>query len=215
MPFFFIGIKVRPALPRAGSSEGALPLAFCQMSRTPARIARMPMPRHAGEGVSAAVEMPSRVLSPMVKAVERMRATTQGRTPERKASTPAYLSRSWMRAAMSRMMKKGGQQEDTDHSGDDGAPGQHDADGSDQVNGGDEGHAQRGAERPQHPALRRTDEGGHVDGQRAGCGLRHRDEAQKLGLREPAVEQDFLPDEGDHAVAAAEGDGTDLQKGEE
>ena len=26
---------------------------------------------------------------------------------------------------------------------------------------------------------------------------------------------DFLPDEGDHAVAAAEGDGTDLQKGEE
>ena len=32
--------------------EGALPLAFCQMSRTPARIARMPMPRHAGEGVS-------------------------------------------------------------------------------------------------------------------------------------------------------------------
>ena len=33
--------------------EGALPLAFCQMSRTPARIARMPMPRHAGEGVSA------------------------------------------------------------------------------------------------------------------------------------------------------------------
>ena len=88
--------------------EGALPLAFCQMSRTPARIARMPMPRHAGEGVSAAVEMPSRVLSPMVRAVERMRATTQGRTPERKASTPAYLSRSWMRAAMSRMMKKDG-----------------------------------------------------------------------------------------------------------
>ena len=85
-----------------------MPLAFCQMSRTPARIARMPMPRHAGEGVSAAVEMPSRVLSPMVKAVERMRATTQGRTPERKASTPAYLSRSWMRAAMSRMMKKDG-----------------------------------------------------------------------------------------------------------
>ena len=36
--------------------EGALPLAFCQMSRTPARIARMPMPRHAGEGVSAAVD---------------------------------------------------------------------------------------------------------------------------------------------------------------
>ena len=129
--------------------EGALFLTFCQMSRTPARIARMPMPRHAGEGVSAAVEMPSRVLSPMVKAVERMRATTQGRTPERKASTPAYLSRSWMRAAMSRMMKK------------------------------------------------------------------DRDEAQELGLREPAVEQDFLPDEGDHAVAAAEGDGTDLQKGEE
>ena len=31
-----------------------------------------------------------------------------GRTPERKASTPAYLSRSWMRAAMSRMMKKDG-----------------------------------------------------------------------------------------------------------
>ena len=30
--------------------EGALPLAFCQMSRTPAKIARMPMPRHAGEG---------------------------------------------------------------------------------------------------------------------------------------------------------------------
>ena len=88
--------------------EGALFLTFCQMSRTPARIARMPMPRHAGEGVSAAVEMPSRVLSPMVKAVERMRATTQGRTPERKASTPAYLSRSWMRAAMSRMMKKDG-----------------------------------------------------------------------------------------------------------
>ena len=66
------------------------------------------MPRHAGEGVSVAVEMPSRVLSPMVRAVERMRATTQGRTPERKASTPAYLSRSWMRAAMSRMMKKDG-----------------------------------------------------------------------------------------------------------
>ena len=60
--------------------EGALPLAFCQMSRTPTRIARMPMPRHAGEGVSAAAEMPSRVLNPMVRAVERMRATTQGRT---------------------------------------------------------------------------------------------------------------------------------------
>ena len=144
------------------------------------------MPRHVGEGVSAAVEMPSRVLSPMVRAVERMRATTQGRTPERKASTPSYLSRSWMRAAMSRMMKNGRKND-----------------------------AQRGAERPQHSALRRADEGGHVDSQRAGCGLRHRDEAQKLGLREPAVEQDFLPDEGDHAIAAAEGDGTDLQKGEE
>lgn len=166
--------------------EGALFLTFCQMSRTPARIARMPMPRHAGEGVSAAVEMPSRVLSPMVKAVERMRATTQGRTPERKASTPAYLSRSWMRAAMSRMMKKDGRTTPS--------------------------VAQSA---PQHPALRRADEGGHVDSQRAGCGLRHRDEAQELGLREPAVEQDFLPDEGDHAVAAAEGDGTDLQKGEE
>ena len=29
------------------------------------------------------------------------------------------------------------------------------------------------------------------------------------------MEQDFFPDEGDHAVAAAEGDGTDLEKGEE
>ena len=107
----YYGYKSAPSTAESRISpmgEGALPFAFCQMSRTPARIARMPMPRHAGEGVSAAVEMPSRVLSPMVKAVERMRATTQGRTPERKASTPAYLSRSWMRAAMSRMMKKDG-----------------------------------------------------------------------------------------------------------
>ena len=29
------------------------------------------------------------------------------------------------------------------------------------------------------------------------------------------MEQDFFPDEGDHAVAAAEGDGADLKKGEE
>lgn len=110
MPFFY-WYKTAPSTAENSiipMGEGALPLAFCQMSRTPARSARMPMPRHAGEGVSAAVEMPSRVLSPMVKAVERMRATTQGRTPERKASTPAYLSRSWMRAAMSRMMKKDG-----------------------------------------------------------------------------------------------------------
>lgn len=101
MPFFFYWYKTAPSTAESRiipMGEGALPLAFCQMSRTPARIARMPMPRHAGEGVSAAVEMPSRVLSPMVRAVERMRATTQGRTPERKASTPSYLSRSWMRA---------------------------------------------------------------------------------------------------------------------
>lgn len=66
------------------------------------------MPCHDGAGASAAVEMSSRVLRPIVRAVERIRATTQGRTPERKASTPAYLSKSWMRAAMSRMMKKEG-----------------------------------------------------------------------------------------------------------
>ena len=88
--------------------EGALPFAFCQTSRTMARSARMPMPCHDGAGASAAVEMSSRVLRPIVRAVERIRATTQGRTPERKASTPAYLSKSWMRAAMSRMMKKEG-----------------------------------------------------------------------------------------------------------
>ena len=45
--------------------------------------------------------------------------------------------------------QKGGQCEDTDHSGDDGTASQHDADGSDQVNGGDKGHAQRGAEQHQ------------------------------------------------------------------
>ena len=143
------------------------------------------MPCHDGTGVSAAVETSSRVLRPIVRAVERIRATTQGRTPERKASTPAYLSKSWMRAAMSRMMKKEGR---TTPSVAQSAP------------------STPPCEEPMK---------GHVDGQRAGGGFRHCDEAQKLGLGEPAMEQDFFPDEGDHAVAAAEGDGTDLQKGEE
>ena len=44
----------------------------------------------------------------MVTAVARMRATTQGRMPERNALTPAYCNRLWMSAAMSRMMKNEG-----------------------------------------------------------------------------------------------------------
>ena len=54
------------------------------------------------------METPSRLLRPMVTAVARMRATTQGRMPERNALTPAYCNRLWMSAAMSRMMKNEG-----------------------------------------------------------------------------------------------------------
>ncbi len=44
-------------------------------------------------------------------------------------------------------------------------------------------HAQRRAQRAPEAALRSADEGGHIDGQRAGCGLRHRNEAEELRLR--------------------------------
>ena len=44
----------------------------------------------------------------MVRAVARIIATTQGRTPERKASTPAYFIRFCSTAAMSRMMTNEG-----------------------------------------------------------------------------------------------------------
>ena len=66
-------------------------------------------------------------------------------------------------------------------------------------------------DRPRHaPAWRGADERGHVDGQRARGGLRHRHKAQKLRLRssQPWMEHG-LPDQRDHAVAAAKGDGTD------
>ena len=68
--------------------EGALPFHFCQPKWSSSRAARMPMPCQAGAGVSASVEMPSRLLRPMVTAVARMRATTQGRMPERNALPP-------------------------------------------------------------------------------------------------------------------------------
>ena len=44
----------------------------------------------------------------MVMAVARIMATTQGRTPERMASTAGYFSRLFSAAAISRMMPKDG-----------------------------------------------------------------------------------------------------------
>jgi len=67
--------------------------------KAPSPIGMILLSAVLGALLSAAVETSSRVLRPIVRAVERIRATTQGRTPERKASTPAYLSKSWMRAA--------------------------------------------------------------------------------------------------------------------
>ena len=52
--------------------------------------------------------MPSRVERAMVRAVAKIIATTQGRTPERNASTPAYFIRFRSTAVMSRMMKNEG-----------------------------------------------------------------------------------------------------------
>ena len=77
---------------------------------------------------------------------------------------------------------------------------------------GRQNDAQRGAERPRRTGLRGPDERCHIDGQRPRGGLRHRNKTQKLRLLQPAVEKHFLPDERDHAVAAAKGDGTDFQK---
>ena len=69
--------------------------------------------------------------------------------------------------------------------------------------------AERRDQRAPEAPLRRTDECGHIHGQRAGRRLRDGDKAQKLRFRQPAVGQNGLPHKGDHAVAAAEGQRAD------
>ena len=73
-------------------------------------------------------------------------------------------------------------------------------------------HAQRSHQCPRQPGLRRTNEGGHVHGQRPRGGLRHRNKTQEFALGEPAVAQHHLPHQRDHAVAAAKRQGSDHQK---
>ena len=56
----------------------------------------------------SSVVKPSSVESPIVSAVAKIIATTQGRTPDKNALTPAYFIRFCSTAAMSRMMKNDG-----------------------------------------------------------------------------------------------------------
>ena len=64
--------------------------------------------RTSGAKPPETVVKPPSVESPMVQAVARIIATTQGRTPAKKALTPAYFIRLCSAAAMSRMMTKEG-----------------------------------------------------------------------------------------------------------
>ena len=64
--------------------------------------------RISGAKPPETVVKPPSVESPMVQAVAKIIATTQGRTPARKALTPAYFIRLCSAAAVNRIMTKEG-----------------------------------------------------------------------------------------------------------
>ena len=88
--------------------DGAFCVRFFQTKCTAHKTANTRIDLTSGANPSASVLMPPSVESIMFSAVARIMATTQGRTPERKASTPAYFIRFFSTAAISRMMKKEG-----------------------------------------------------------------------------------------------------------
>ena len=88
--------------------DGAFCVRFFQTKCTAHKTANTRIDLASGANPSASVLMPHSVESIMFSAVARIMATTQGRTPERKASTPAYFIRFFSTAAISRMMKNEG-----------------------------------------------------------------------------------------------------------
>ena len=88
--------------------DGAFCVFFFQSRCTPHKRANTRIARPSGAKPPESPVKPPSVESPIVTAVARIIATTQGRTPERKASTPAYFIRLRSSAAMSRMMPKDG-----------------------------------------------------------------------------------------------------------
>ena len=66
------------------------------------------MPRTSGLIFSEREEKPSSVLPAIVSAVARIIATTQGRTPDKKACTPEYFKKLRIRAAIIKMITKDG-----------------------------------------------------------------------------------------------------------
>ena len=88
--------------------DGAFCVRFFQTKCTAHKTANTRIDLASGANPSASVLMPPSVESIMFSAVARIMATTQGRTPERKASTPAYFIRFFSTAAISRMMKNEG-----------------------------------------------------------------------------------------------------------
>ena len=88
--------------------DGAFCVRFFQTKCTAHKTANTRIDLASGANPSASVLMPPSVESIMFSAVARIMATTQGRTPERNASTPAYFIRFFSTAAISRMMKNEG-----------------------------------------------------------------------------------------------------------
>ena len=88
--------------------DGAFCVRFFQAKCTAHKTANTRIDLTSGANPSASVLMPPSVESIIFSAVARIMATTQGRTPERKASTPAYFIRFFSTAAISRMMKNEG-----------------------------------------------------------------------------------------------------------
>ena len=86
--------------------EGALFLTFCQMSRTPARIARMPMPRHAGEGVFSGGGDAQQSAQPHGEGCGEDEGHDAGPDAGEESFDPGVLEQVVDEAAMSRMMKR-------------------------------------------------------------------------------------------------------------
>ena len=89
-------------------------------------------------------------------------------------------------------------------------------DGCDEQNDekGGEHDAERRDKRAGETRLRRADKGRHVDGERPRGGFRHGNHIEKFRFRQPPVGEHLLPHKGNHAVAAAERDGADEEKGQ-
>ena len=68
--------------------------------------------------------------------------------------------------------------------------------------------------RAENAAHFRTDKGGHIDGKGAGGGFADGNEIDQIRFGYPLVLQHLLLDKGEHGVAAAKGEQTDLEKGE-